>query len=276
MTYRQFEDSLRDGEPVEFYSFSNGSQSWNYTTWHEDIQDNGVLYKPAQLILDAIKQTSDSGHSVITLALPSGTDIAQRYTNRTIEGATTLTIRRGHFGDSERITMPKHVVKGVQSIDDAQVVLEIQTLIATLERDGLNQSYTRHCRHTIYDAGCGASKASFLHSGTVIALSADGVTATINGAGLNGDNYYSGGILDTSTGGTRFITSQIGDVLTLSRAFPASILSLTVSIFPGCNLAFSTCKNKFANHINFGGARFMPPNGHPWDGRSITLNGGIN
>ncbi len=268
MTYAQKEESRDSGNALELYLFSNGSQRWAYTTWETPITRQGITYNPGQVKLGSVSQTSDPGRSSTYIDMPISYPLAQGVSRRQIEGDITVQIFRGHFDDidNEFVSFPKHFVRGFEERDYI-LRFDIQTLISTMDRDGLSPRYHRNCRHKLYNAQCGVSRAGFSHTNNVLSIS--GNVITISGAGNEPDGYWVAGVMARLDATERFIIGHSGDNLTINRPFSNLSGGEQITIFAGCDLSFTTCDTKFSNSANFGGFPFIPPDKQPWDGTSI-------
>jgi len=131
------------------------------------------------------------------------------------------------------------------------------------------QVIQRPCRHAHYHTGCNLRLADWQVDATATAFTGD--TVTVTEAALQGNGYYSGGIIQfgpamamiRSHNGTQLLV--LGNVPGLAAEIAANG-SGDVKIAPGCNLA-SDCAGKFNNLLNFGGFEHLSEN--PFDGRRI-------
>jgi len=61
-------------------------------------------------------------------------------------------------------------------------------------------------------------------------------------------------------GTTRAIAAQVGDQITLVQRLPEGTWAIgdAVTLYPGCDRLYTTCRDKFANVPNFFGFPFIP------------------
>lgn len=121
--------------------------------------------------------------------------------------------------------------------------------------------YQPGCVHTLYDAGCTLSKATFTFTGTVGA-GATASTLPIAGTG-QADGYYALGTVKLTSGANAGLSRSVklwaGGVATLLSPLPAAPTNGDgVQIAAGCDKQQATCLNKFANLGNFGGEPYVP------------------
>ena len=103
--------------------------------------------------------------------------------------------------------------------------------------------------------------ATFATAGTCTA--ADGLDLVVTEAAGLSAGYLIGGMIDYG-GVVKQIANHVGADLTLKYPFKAledavAGGSVAVTVYPGCAKNFTTCKNKFNNLLNYGGAPWLPP-----------------
>lgn len=116
------------------------------------------------------------------------------------------------------------------------------------------------CSHTVYDAGCGAVKASFGSSSTATS----GSTVSKINCGLaqasgwfdNGSISFTSGV---NSGAVRTIKQYTPGVITL--AVPLSNtpgIGDAFTAYAGCDKSYNTCVNKFNRLVSFRGFPYIP------------------
>jgi uncharacterized phage protein (TIGR02218 family) len=158
-----------------------------------------------------------------------------------------------------------HLFEGL--ITDAKAdrtVIELTASTATvlLNLDMPRNVYTAGCLHSLFDQGCGLSKASYKKSSSV----ADGSTQRlINTALTDPDNYYELGTLSFTSGLNKGLTRTIKahtltqGQITLSMPLPnVPAVGDSFELYPGCNKLFATCSEKFNNSAQYRGFPYMP------------------
>ncbi len=108
--------------------------------------------------------------------------------------------------------------------------------------------------------------------------SVDGAGVRVTGIANRAAGYFAGGLAvvtsGTETGAKRLIVAHtvdaLGRVLSLREALPGLAQGDTLRLTPGCDKRFETCREKFANGINFQGFPHLPGNdrafGYPRSG----------
>lgn len=129
----------------------------------------------------------------------------------------------------------------------------------------VGRAFTALCGAEFGDAKCGVDKAAHTVASTIVSL--DGAQVTVNRLGDFEAGWFSHGVLTTADGQVRRIKAHTrtaaGDVLTLWRGFDGPALLASgdeITVTAGCDRAFASCRDKFANAVNFRGFPHIPGN----------------
>lgn len=268
MTYTTYENSTDDGAPFELYEFRRGSEFWRYTSASNNLIKTNETFYAEYIKRDEVKQVDDISKGGIKLVFPRTNLFAFSFLGFAPEGVTTVTIWRGHFGDDpqEYIAYWKgRVLKA--SASDAEITIDCESVFSSLKRIGLRARYERNCRHGLYSGACTISMSAYQLIATVSGV--DRIDLTIGDASTRPDGYFTGGVIMDSEGNYRLITSHVGSAVRINREFENSPTAGSVTLYPGCDKAKTTCISKFNNLENFGGFPFIPPI-NPFAGSSIV------
>lgn len=121
-------------------------------------------------------------------------------------------------------------------------------------------AYQPGCLHTLFDAGCGLTKASFGAATTA----ASGSTKQVLNCGLaQAAGYFDQGTITFTSGAnngvTRNVKSYTPGVVTLSYPLPSTpAIGDGFTAYPGCDKRQATCSGKFSNLANFRGFPYVP------------------
>ncbi len=120
--------------------------------------------------------------------------------------------------------------------------------------------YQPPCNHTLYDTGCGLSKAAYTVSGTT---NAGATNVAIPNGLAQAAGYFALGSLTYTGGANSGISRTVKDYtpgyITLAYPLPhAPAAGDTFTVYPGCDLMQATCANKFNNVVHFRGFPFVP------------------
>lgn len=120
------------------------------------------------------------------------------------------------------------------------------------------------CLHSLFDAGCTLSRATFAVNATVSG-NYGANTASFNSSLVNAAGYFAlGKLLFTSganAGVTRTVQGNTGASgnVTVVPPLPAALANGDAfTIYPGCDKQQATCSGKFANLVHFRGAPYVP------------------
>ena len=133
---------------------------------------------------------------------------------------------------------------------------ELERLLVQMPRD----VYQSGCLNTLYDAGCGKSRAALQVTGTVGSV----VSASSFGTALGqAAGYFEQGVLRFTAGANngvaRTVRSFSGGAFTFALPFPFPVAAGDAfSVYPGCDGELATCTSKFANRARFRGQPFIP------------------
>lgn len=271
MSFVEYETSLQNGRPVRLYQFQRGPLKWGYTNADRNITHQNVIFRTIEggITDDGIRQTEDSTADMLTLTVPSSMDTAQMY--RVIAPGQTVyvTIFDLHYGDNGFLVVWGGIIAGVKFKSPAIANIQCQTLSASLERTGLRKVWSRNCAHHLYDQSCKAPRMNFRFDGIIDRI--DAISIGIAVAANKSDQYFAGGYIEwTSQWGAeqRGIEAHTFDLLTIYGGTFGLANGQNIAIYAGCNRLFETCKNKFNNVINYGGAPHMPGKS-PFDGTPV-------
>lgn len=266
-TYSELESSIHGGRPVDLFRFVYGSQVWTCSSGPE-IEYNGETYAMFAVGRDEIGQTQELHKSGLNVVLPRTCELSMLYLVGNPEAVVTLTVYRLHVGASDG---PIVYWKGrVVSVEwsGAEARLTCESVFTSLKRPGLRARYQRMCRHALYSDQCGVSKAAYAIAGAVSAINAARTVLTVTAAAALEDGWFSGGMVETPSGGFLFVTRHAGSSLTLANPCALAV-SDAVTLYPGCARGRQACNNKFNNILNFGGWPWIPSR-NPFDGRTLV------
>jgi uncharacterized phage protein (TIGR02218 family) len=271
MSFAEFETSLQNARPLRLYQFQRGHLKWGFTSADRNIIHAGITFRTLEggISDDGIRQTEDAQSDMLTLTLPSSTDIAQMYRQYAPSQTVQLTIFDRHFGDDGYLVVWIGNVAGVKFRDEVTAQIQCQTLSASLERTGLRKTWSRSCSHQLYDKSCRVLRASFQVTAVITAL--DGMTVRVAEAASKTDHWFSGGYVSWMGKyghEMRGIESHIKNELVLYGGTGGLAEGTEITIYAGCDRLFSTCKTKFNNHANYGGCPHMPGKS-PFDGTPV-------
>lgn len=141
-----------------------------------------------------------------------------------------------------------------------EIRLNVKSDIELLNTPMPRNLYQPMCGHTLYDSGCGVSKAAYKVSSTV----ASGSTRTEIKTGLaQASGWFNRGTIYFSTGPnagvTRTVKSYAGGTFTLALPLPYDpVVGNAIDAHPGCDKTLATCTSKFNSKPKFRGFPYVP------------------
>ena len=248
--------------------------------WRLTRRDGTVLgftEHDADLTVDGTRFLAASGFSAseaetaLGLAAPNG-EVAGAFSSEAISDSD---LERGRY-DGARVE-----VLLVNWADPSQFILELVREIGEVTRTdnsfraelrGLaarldqptGRVYGRRCDARLGDERCRVNLSAFKANGTIVA--ADTLQASVSGLSGFAGGWFSFGVLTFTSGALAGRAVDIGGHqsgdparLTFWLPLPESpAAGDTFEIIAGCDKAFSTCKAKFGNALNFQGFPHMP------------------
>jgi len=148
----------------------------------------------------------------------------------------------------------------VDEIDRGRISMSVLSDLELLNVQMPRNIYQPGCSHSLFDAGCGLTKASYAVAGTV-ASGSD--VSTINCALSNPADYFTLGTVTflsgPNAGVSRTVKSYAPGVLGFSLPLKAApVVGDTFNTYPGCDKTQTTCTTKFNNLIRFRGFPYIP------------------
>ena len=244
------------------YSGHALSASWGGYTW----AGGGPLFHR-----DSTKQIRGLEADSLTVEIaPRETDMLlglpmmQAVQNGALDGAR-FSLYRGHAAVpggalAGAILKFQGEVQEVQS--DLRIHLTIKSDLVKLDAPIPRDVWQPGCSRTLYDAGCGVSRATFMY----FTSAAGGSTrAMVKTAALpHAAGYYESGELRFTSGanaGARRSVRLQPDTTTLHLSYPllhAVTPGDQFQLWPGCAHTWDECQSKFANGSSFNGQPFVP------------------
>lgn len=236
-----------------------------FTTWDRNLMVDGILYKadgamtPSalqstaglatdNLDITGILNSSDITASDIENGLYDHARVDMYVCNWADLTQGTLQLRRGWIG--------------TLSLSGDHYVAELRGLHDLLQRP-IGSYYTPECRYDLGDNHCSKSLTGLTVTGAV-SVATDQATFS-DFTRSESDGYFNYGKLTWTSGANSGLSIEVknydgaGLVFNLWLPMPYAIgVGDTYSLYPGCDKRFATCRDKFANAVNFGGFPYLP------------------
>lgn len=267
MSYLTAEASGHDGSPVECYKFIGTFRTYRYTSADSAQTVNGEVYQPVAGRRGNIRAGTQSDDNLsLEIELPFDVDVVRDYAYSESPPGLTLEVYRVHRNTdfaTDWVLLWKGKVSAF-NVDGRVAKIRVPSIFSrALQADLPSAYYQAPCNHVLFDARCKLARASYTITTTVTEPGTNAFTVASDGA-ADGE-LAAGEAVITRTGERRLILGNISDTITINYPFVDLRDGDEVELTLGCDHAFSTCKAKFNNSINFGGHPFIPAD-NPFQG----------
>lgn len=270
MSFDLREGSNYQGVPTTLYEFSLGTTYWRYAASENNVVLNGVTYSALAISNQGYSSSGNPETDEMNVSLDAYAEITQLYLGTPPSEPVQLRVRTLHRGDTEAPVVWAGQVKSGKQVSTVEFSFVCNSLLSTLNRNGLRLSWGRGCPHALYDRSCRVDPDDY--ATTVMITSMSGNTVVAGPLSLLGDDYLSGGFLSFvgQHGATerRAIKRHVGSSVTLLGPADGLVAGMWIIVYPGCNRITSTCETKFNNLANYGGFPHLPTKS-PFDGDPI-------
>lgn len=270
MGYDQIERSNYDGIPTTLYEFVLGDTYWRYTGGQNDIVFNEVTYTAIAITHEGFSQSGSPENDDLQIKISGRAGVTDLFIGTPPSSELLVRVRNLHRGDTEAPVVWSGQVKSGREVSQIEWNFVCNSLLSTLNRNGLRLSWGRGCPHALYDRSCRVDPADYAVSVQVNSLTGSTITSTALDA-LD-DDYLSGGFLEFAgpydTIERRAIESHVGSTIALLGTTDGIAASDWITVYPGCNRITLTCQTKFNNLDNYGGFPHLP-NKSPFDGDPV-------
>ena len=240
----------------------DGGQHWRYTSGDVAVVHGGNTYTPATIDRDTVEYNSKLEVSTLQIKVarvqqPVVDFIALNPLE--ILWVAVFDLIRDQ-PDPEAGVIFVGQIKNV-SIKGLQAIANCEGLESFLKQPVPVPRYQPACNNSLYDDKCMLTDTDWAEAAAVTAISSDGMTVTLSGAGFEAkaDDYYTRGYLVYGES-RRMIVDHIkaSKVVLLRYAISSLVVGAAVTVFAGCDLDIATCQSKFNNMKNFYAHPYIP------------------
>ena len=262
-TFSDYELSVENGSPEEFYLFTYRDKTYCYTSalrsktlnigsdWHNFTAD--FISRGDSLKL------GDSGGSTetCTIRVSRTNAVAQLYKGAPPENGTVrVEIYRKHEDSAVRLV--RGTISQVTFTDsEAELNITIENLLATEIPVG-KLSYL--CQNCIYDAKCGLDPKNWGLKCIMLGNWTQQEPLTLKSHQLESveSGYYTGGYVVMGSC-RRAIKEHKGNMIILKYPITPEDWESEFTVYPSCNGVFQICARRFHNQDNFSGIPYIQP-----------------
>lgn len=257
MAFEDVEGSRQDAEPIELYTFNGSFNNYYFTSYDgPDQVVGGITYR--SIVIDrgsVMIGSQENSEFTIDVTVPADEQVVRDYMFAITPPKLTITLERYHRGyASDRVRLWVGDVTAFE-IKERQCTFKIPSIFSFILNSTVPTiNYQGPCNHFLFDQFCKVPEAAHIDTATVQNI--DGRSVFLSGSRFE-DGYCKSGVMKAGPE-SRMIMSHSGTNFTVSFPFGNLKVGDTVQISAGCDHAFSTCKSKFVNGINFGGFPTVP------------------
>ena len=279
MAFDTFEDSIEDAQPQELYLFTNVEESFKYTSGQQQITFAGNTYIPRPISRTEQEIESEQRQRQMIIKMPVTDPFVQRYISTIPATQDSLKIFRRHTTDTPTPETQLIFDGRVTNVafDENEAKVNVISRGSILEQGIPLQTFRNPCNFILYGTRCAVVEANFKMEVDVTAISADGLTVTVDG-GSNiipdtslelsaqltaAADYFLGGFI-TRGGIEHRMVLTMADLgsnvanITVIIPFQTIDISTSLELFAGCDHQLPTCLAKFDNVDRYGGFPFIP------------------
>lgn len=265
MSFEDRETSRFGGQPVECYKFTQGDQSWYYTSADQQVVlPTAGIFTPAVIRRGELDFSQEDSGQEVPFMVPRSNPIAAFFIGELPSTPIWLTVYRAHRGDEDApiVIFTGKIVRC--KTEESEATLIGASLMSMLTRAVPPVAMQTPCNHVLYSEGCGVNRTDCRDSIHVEGVAGD--TITSSDFALRADGWFEGGRLETPEGEMWFIVEHTGDTVRLLSPLPGLAADDTAWAYWGCDHLESTCGNKFGNLENYLGWTRIPSQ-NPFAGR---------
>lgn len=286
MSFEAIAQLLSGQRPVYLYCFTRGGVEHRFVAGNKPISKAvpgvvGTTWQASSISHPRVPNSAQAVRAEFRVSLPLSDALAQSLLAPIGIVRTRLRIWKffSNDPDGELVVVYSGSLLNIQprpgragSRQDRTLELIFVQSQNELQRKGLTRVAQRPCTWVVYGRGCRLNVDDFKVSGSVSAITADGLTLTVAAADAAADGTYRAGLIYWQ-GASEMILQHVGAQLRLAGPIPGLVAAIAggaqaVDLAPGCDLTLATCNARFANDDNFGGTPWISDT--PFDGRSIV------
>lgn len=271
MSFDSYEESIDQGKPIDYYEFTLGANVFRYcTAAKNELTTDGYVWTSTAISDDGQKYSGESTSDALNVQMPSGLAVSQMFMTRMPSTTMLLRIFRRNADDPERHVVYVGEVRQHDIPVPGICKLTIETLSASMQRNGLRLAWQKTCTYALYDEV--TCKLPMEPLGVdIIAIEVNGFDVRTDVLGGYLDHRFSGGFVRWDAGKRGIIFHQIeqhiGFDIKIFGVENAIYPGLRARVFPGCARTTEACI-ALGNYDNYGGAPRLPGRS-PFDGNPV-------
>lgn len=244
---------------TELIEFRHKDTVYRYTTSRRKVTVGKVVYHPITIGRSAVVK-SESDQRDLQIEVVIDNPVAQSSIENIPDSSTSCQLMRMIDGEPHVIWTGS--VSGIDyeanAGDSAKATIKAKSLLNSLNRMGLSQSFSYTCNHAVYSPSCGLSFLGNASDITIDSLTDHGVTLqSTDLVGYPSKYFVNGMILFRDT--YRMVTQYdpTSGIIKILSPLQGMVAGDKIKAAPGCNRTHEDCL-KFNNTHNYFGFRHIP------------------
>ena len=209
-------------------------------------------------------ESQDSGRTGTTLIVSLANALYRKHKEYPPHGNTTLVIyRQNEIGGTPYQIWSGTIFSPSIEVGDKELEVHFECLTdfeLMARAEGLNDTFQSLCNWFLFEYPCPVNRANWRVVTTVTDIDTENFTITVSGASDKIADWFTAGYFEAPNGDKRTILDDVVDgtdhILTLQQNFPSTSLKVNDSgdAYPGCDRAFTTCRDKYGAETGNGAA----------------------
>jgi len=254
-------ETAEERKPVELYRIWLGddtSNAWYYTSADYVIAYNGNNYIPAPISRGAIEWDVELQIPKLTITVWGLQEaVTQFIASNPIELVWVEVLRA--FRDQSPVECAVIFIGQIRNVtfQGPEAQCECVGMEYFLEKPIPTIRYQANCNWRVFDERCGLVSGEYLQTVTVTNITSGESYTLTTDMDTKEDDYYAYGWMEWGIV-KRMIASSSGQEITLNYPITTLGTGEAINIYPGCDGAIETCRDKYDNVLNFGGHPYIP------------------
>jgi hypothetical protein len=269
-TFDQDEASVQFNRPIEYLDIALPTETYRIACGNRDLKVGDVLYKAIPASRSPIEVPQPAADKQLTISLPVNHKIVRRWLQL---GVPPRSVAVTVWRKQERSQVAEQIWIGVilsLAVDDDGTIARFACqgrAVYSLNKYLPTVSALRTCPRTLYDGRCRTDRNSFKVTTTALLVNGRDVRVDLGDPSRIGNAWAElGEFVHVPTGERMSIAKQTDEdpahttrtVLSMQLPIPELRSGDAIEIYAGCKKDIATCRDKFANQVNFGGMPNLP------------------
>lgn len=268
----QDELDAQQNRPIELYDIYLEAETLHLTTYHDTISffdpdGTPADYTPIAVERGPIEQDVLAKAIKVTCRIDNINQAMASYAATSKIKGRKVTIRQVFLdamaSADDAIVILKNALIDAYTITESWLEATLTSSLGSLNIEAPRWHYQLQCNRKFASADCGVDINAAANKKDKTLDAGSTQTVLLDAGITEGADYWNDGechILDGALAGQkrRIVASQNGQITVQFGFTEAPATGVQVRLYRGCDKTFQTCKNRFANQINYGGFDTIP------------------